>query len=96
MNIQVNNMAAKWYKEELDMENSSFLRYFVRYGGKGHIPGFSLGIKQESPEYIHTSVKVNGITFFIEESDKWYFDGVDLLVDFDTKLNEPVFTYQPN
>ena len=34
---------------------------------------------------------VDGVTFFVEDSDQWYFDGRDLTVDLDEKSGEPVF-----
>ncbi|WP_163170535.1 hypothetical protein [Bacillus sp. NSP9.1] len=36
-------------------------------------------------------VLFDGITFFIEESDVWYFDGHDLLVTYNESSEEPVF-----
>ena len=34
------------------------------------------------------------VNFFIEENDQWYFDGYDLIVDFDEKLQEPKYVYK--
>ncbi len=83
-----------WYRTELDIDELKALRFFVRYGGVGgKIPGFSLGIRSEQPEAIHASTKSNGITFFIEEADAWYFEGCDLEIKFNRQLNEPEFHY---
>lgn len=87
--------AFSWYKDELDLNEQTSIRFFVRYGGiGGQVPGFSLGISEVEPENLHTSIKMNGIIFFIEEDDLWYFEGKDLIITFDEQLKEPRFTYQ--
>lgn len=79
MNMKVTKGALDWYKEELDLETGDHVRFFVRYGGCSNVQkGFSLGILKDRPMNIGTSTEVEGITFFIEESDLWYFDNHDL------------------
>lgn len=95
MNINISKETAQWYKQELGLETSSFVRFYVRYGGiGGNIPGFSLGLSVEKPSNIHTQVTVEDITFYIEESDEWYFDGKDLFVSLNSHTKEPQFTYK--
>ncbi|GAA0338217.1 HesB/YadR/YfhF family protein [Oceanobacillus oncorhynchi subsp. oncorhynchi] len=94
MEITVSEQAAKWYKEELDLQNEKNIRFFPRYGGVGgRIAGFSLGIKAEAPENESASTSVEGIHFFIEESDDWYFEGADLSVSYDETQKEPKIEY---
>lgn len=94
MQIQITDEAINWYKEELNIQSDDAVRFFVRYGGVGgRIPGFSLGINVESPQTVHTSVTKNGFTFFIEETDAWYFENSNLTVQMDEELQEPEFIY---
>lgn len=94
MEIKVTSEATKWYEQELDVSEGDSIRFFVRYGGVGgRIPGFSLGINLEEPTSVHTSTSINGITYFIEEMDAWYFDGNNLTVQLDKTLQEPQFRY---
>lgn len=93
MNIQVSLGAADWYKEELGIDGNAYLRLYVRYGFGGFVPGFSLGIKLDSPEEIHASHETDNITFFIEEKDEWYFGGKDLHISLNTEKDEPEFHY---
>ncbi|GAA0611669.1 HesB/YadR/YfhF family protein [Virgibacillus siamensis] len=95
MNLHISENAAKWYKQELDIETSANVRFFVRYGFGGIVPGFSLGVGFDEPVTIHASHESAGITFYIEEKDAWYFDGNDLSVQMNNKLNEPEFKYKP-
>lgn len=92
MNLHITTDAAKWYKEELSITTTGFVRFFPRYGFGGHIPGFSIGINQEEPDSIFTSVEVENITFYVESKDAWYFDDVEKLsIELNKKLNEPEF-----
>ncbi len=95
MEIKITEAATNWYERELDVGTGDALRFFVRYGGVGgRIPGFSLGITTEQPDAILTSTEVNGITYFIETADAWYFENNDLIIDLDEQLDEPQFTYK--
>lgn len=53
-----------------------------------------LGVSKDEPRQIGVSAEKDGITFFVEESDVWYFDGHDLLVTYNESAEEPVFEYQ--
>jgi len=87
--------AAHWYKNELDLNEESYLRFHVHYGGVGgNVPGFSLGIAIEEPSHMHTSVKIGQTVFYIEESDVWYFENKNLIITLDEQLNEPQITYE--
>lgn len=96
MNLTVSEKAAKWYKEELHLDNELHsIRFFVRYGGVGGLlPGLSLGIKADTPSSPLDQDEVLGLIFFIEDEDDWYFDGHDLFVGFDEMLGEPSFEYK--
>ncbi|GGC88774.1 hypothetical protein GCM10007216_19440 [Thalassobacillus devorans] len=94
MEIEVTEQAAKWYEEELEISSGAAIRFLVRYGGSGGLqPGFSLAIQMDEPEEPAASTQINGITFFVEASDAWYFDDKSLKVDYNSKWEEPEFNY---
>ncbi|MBU7592323.1 HesB/YadR/YfhF family protein [Metabacillus halosaccharovorans] len=94
MKITIDNKAADWYINELQLEEGDTVQFFVRYGGCSNVQkGFSLGVVKQNPEEIGTSVESKGITFFVENRDLWYFDQHDLHVDLDEDAEEPVFQY---
>jgi uncharacterized protein YneR len=95
MNIQISSAAAAWYKQELNLKNGDFVRFYVRYGGFSPVQkGFSLGISSDEPNDIGANTTVDGITFYVEEKDLWYFDDHDLIVDLHKKYEEPVLDYK--
>nr|WP_263326682.1 HesB/YadR/YfhF family protein [Neobacillus sp. Marseille-Q6967] len=94
MNIKISNEAAAWYKQELDLKSGDYVQFFARYGGCSTVQkGFSLGVSTEEPMDIGAKTVVDGITFYIEQKDLWYFDNHDLEVEFKAEYGEPVFLY---
>ncbi|MFC5734472.1 HesB/YadR/YfhF family protein [Cytobacillus gottheilii] len=94
MNIQVSDTAAQWYIKEMDLSKGDYVRFFARYGGCSTVQqGFSLGISNEEPYNTGASIEKDGITYFIEEKDLWYFDQHDLKVDYDEGADEPIYQY---
>lgn len=95
MNLTVTKEAAQWYEEELDIDDTTDLRFYVRYGGVGGLqPGFSLAIKLQEPAEPIAETTTGSIHFFIEADDEWYFDQHSLEVSFDSKWEEPSFEYK--
>ncbi|WP_164668883.1 HesB/YadR/YfhF family protein [Virgibacillus doumboii] len=93
MNLSVTENAAKWYKSEFEIEQSAQVQFFVRYGFGGIIPGFSLGVRLDKPVDIYASCESEGITFFIDSKDAWYFDDKNLKIQLDEQTDEPEFIY---
>lgn len=93
INIQITTEAVNWYKTELEMKNNTHIRYFVRYGDGGNIPGFSLGIRFEQPIDLHTSTEKEGIVFFVESKDLWYFEDKNLDITLNKEMMEPRLSY---
>jgi len=97
MQISVTKPASNWFVQEMDLEPGSAVRFYVRYGGFGGIKeGFSLGISAEMPNDPIASEEVQGITYFVERSDAWYFEGVDLNVKYSRKWDDIQYEYPPH
>lgn len=95
MKIQIKNKALEWYKKELDLKAGDFVRFYARYGGCSTVQsGFSLGIAVEEPNDLGVKTVEDGITFYIEEKDLWYFDNHDLVIDYVDIYDEPTFQYE--
>ena len=56
--------------------------------------GFSIGMSVELPEHPVKKEVIEGILFFIDEADEWFFKGYDLEVDYDETLDEPVYHFK--
>ena len=94
MEIIVDEKAAGWYIDELQLQKGDMVQFFVRYGGCSNVQkGFSLGVVKQMPEDIGCSTESKGITFFVENRDLWYFDNHNLRVELDEEVDEPTFNY---
>ncbi|WP_173916409.1 HesB/YadR/YfhF family protein [Halobacillus sp. Marseille-Q1614] len=95
MKLQVTEEAASWYEKELEINDESYIRFYVRYGGSGGLqPGFSLAIMQDQPREPIAEEKVNNVRYFIEAKDEWYFDDYSLKVSLHEGSQEPEFIYE--
>lgn len=95
MQIHLTDKAAEWFHNEMFLEKGDYVRFYVRYGGSSPIQhGFSLGVNKETPIDVGVLHERNGIKYFIETRDTWYFDGHDLYVDYNEKLDEPSYEYK--
>ncbi|WP_077213008.1 HesB/YadR/YfhF family protein [Bacillus dakarensis] len=92
MKIKISEKASAWYKEEMYVTEGDHIRFFARYGGFSTVhPGYSLGMSKDEPFDLGIETIIDGVHFFIEEKDLWYFDGHDLLVDVNPKIGEPEY-----
>ena len=95
MEIKVTKDAIEWFHHEFELSTNKYMRIFVRYGGCGSIQqGFSLGLIQESPKNEAVLANEEGLSFFIEEEDLWYFEGKDVTIDYDKHTDEIEFIHQ--
>lgn len=95
MEIKLTDRAAEWFESEMSLHSGDFVRFYVRYGGSSPIQqGFSLGVNKEEPMDPGIEMEKNGITYFVETRDVWYFDQYDLVVDYDEKQDEPIYDYK--
>lgn len=94
MQINISPDAFEWFQKEMEVEAGDHVRFFVRYGGASKIqPGFSLGVTKDKPHEIAVKVEQDGVVYFIEETDLWYFDGHDLHVTVNDDLHELDYSY---
>ncbi|SDM46176.1 HesB/YadR/YfhF family protein [Sediminibacillus halophilus] len=94
--ISITQPAAKWYIKELDLSDGDAVRFYARYGGHGGLHrGFSLALAIEQPKDPVFHTESLGITFFVEESDAWYFEGYNLHIKYKRKHEEVEFSFEP-
>lgn len=95
MKLTVESQAATWFKEEVGLPEGAGVRFLVKvYGCSPVNSGFSLALETNYPHNPSVVFRSdNGILFFIEESDEWFFDGHDLRVSYDEQLKEPKYIY---
>ena len=90
MELTVTDVAKKWFQSEIDLPENYGIRFFGKvYGSTEVHDGFSIGMSVEQPDRPLKELTVDGLLFFIDEADEWFFKGYDLVVDYDPELDEP-------
>ncbi|WLR59861.1 HesB/YadR/YfhF family protein [Guptibacillus hwajinpoensis] len=94
MKMTITKPALNWFKREMDLEKGDNLRFFVRVGGCSTVQdGFSLGMTVEEPTEPALTLEEEGITFFVEQKDIWFFEDQDFAVKFSRKKEEIEFVH---
>lgn len=97
MNIQVTEEALRWFKEEMEASIGDTIRFYARYGGSSPFhEGFSLGMNREEPHDLGVQKEIDGIYFYIERDDLWFFNDHDLIVDVSQETDELKYNYSKN
>lgn len=97
MKIMISEKALQWFKDEMEVGANDYIRFYARYGGSSPFhEGFSLGMNRETPHDVAVETVKDGIHFYIENDDLWFFNDHDLYVDLNEKLDELVYDYKKN
>jgi len=95
MNIALTDEALHWFKREMEVETGDTIRFYARYGGSSPFhEGFSLGMTREEPIEIGVKTVIDGVTYYIDEKDLWFFNNYNLHVDIDATNDEIKYDYR--
>ncbi|MFD1030641.1 HesB/YadR/YfhF family protein [Metaplanococcus flavidus] len=94
MEIKISEDAFKWFQEEMEVAEGEAVRFYVRYGGSGLQPGFSLGVTKDQPDETAAEVEKDQVVYFVEQKDLWYFDSHNLTVTVNDELDELDYSYE--
>ena len=95
MEITITDQALNWFKEEVEVEAGNKVQFNVQIYGTSPIrEGYSLAFKLDNDDSKKSvSVEKDGIEFYVEEQDVWFFDGYDLKVAYDEDKEEVKYAY---
>lgn len=75
MNISIDEKAFSWFNQEFELSKPFSIRMFPQYGGFGvKHRGYSLAFSAEEATSAVFTKEIEGITFFVEDIDIWFFD----------------------
>ncbi|MFJ7922011.1 HesB/YadR/YfhF family protein [Lysinibacillus fusiformis] len=95
MKIALTDEALQWFKHEMEVEPGDTIRFYARYGGSSPFhEGFSLGMTREEPIAIGAEAVIDGVTYYIDEKDLWFFNDHNLHVNVDASLDELQYEYR--
>lgn len=94
MKITVSKQAQEWFAREMGISETRGVRFLSKvYGCSPIHESFSLAIEVNEPSHPYAIVKEQGISYFIETGDEWFFEGYDFEVGYNTELDEPEYHY---
>jgi uncharacterized protein YneR len=95
MLISVDEKAVTWFAKEFDNSHSLNIRMFPQYQGFGQKhKGYSLAFSAEAPTNAGYTKEINGITFFIEGNDVWFFEDTKTYLSFNEQFDELEISFQ--
>ncbi|PLR94122.1 HesB/YadR/YfhF family protein [Bacillus sp. T33-2] len=93
--ITINDSAYKWFETEFHAQKPFFIRLYPQYAGFGvQNKGYSLAFSLEKPEIAAQQQEIDGITFFVESNDEWFFNDTDLEIQYSYSDKEIVAAYK--
>lgn len=95
MKIIVEDTALDWFQQEIGLKKGDMVRFYPQiYGSSPVQDKFALGLAIDSLP-IDMAVRSDraGITFYVEDTDLWFFNGHDLTISYNLKKEELEFAY---
>lgn len=97
MKLTITPRAQEWFKTEVGVTKENGIRFYGKIYGKTAVhEGFSIAMSVEAPDQPLIEEEIDGVTYFIEETDDWFFKGYDLIVDYDQDVDEPKYLFEEN
>lgn len=94
MKINISVPAQKWYEDNIDLKPGDGIHFYGKVYGKTNVhEGFSIAFTKEKPNKPFYEIKYDGISYFFDENDVWFFTGYDLNIDYDKDSDSPVYTF---
>ncbi|MFD1429894.1 HesB/YadR/YfhF family protein [Lacticaseibacillus mingshuiensis] len=95
MAITMTDAASKWFRDELALPAGAGIRFFGKVYGKTNVhDGFSVGMtRDDKPAEVVEDFLKDGIHYYVTAGDAWFFNGLDMAVDYDAHRDEPVYTF---
>ncbi|MDQ1147234.1 uncharacterized protein YneR [Bacillus sp. SORGH_AS 510] len=94
MFISIDEKATSWFSKEFDFNKPFSIRMFPQYAGFGEKnKGYSLAFAAEKPANAGYVQELNGITFFVEGNDVWFFEDTKTFLSVDDGMNEIHITF---
>lgn len=87
MKLTISKEAAQWFIDEFHLQDGESIKFFGSVYGPHN--GFSISIAKVEPSRPFHVTEKNGIQFYVEKNDAWFFDNADLDVSFNNTLKEP-------
>ncbi|MEH7443941.1 hypothetical protein V7201_16630 [Bacillus sp. JJ1122] len=95
MTISIDQNAYKWFEREFDTPKPFYIRLYPQYAGFGDKnKGYSLAFARETPSIPAQQQEIDGITFFVESNDTWFFEETNVEIKYSDTEQEIFALYK--
>lgn len=95
MLISIDERAASWFNREFEINKPFTIRIYPQYAGFGEKhKGYSLGFSAEAPTNAGFTKDINGITFYVEGNDVWFFEDTETYLSVNDLIDEIHITFK--
>ncbi|WP_079509271.1 HesB/YadR/YfhF family protein [Mesobacillus jeotgali] len=95
MTIKIDQDAYKWFEKEFDTPKPFHIRLYPQYAGFGDKnKGYSLAFSLEVPALAAQQQEIDGITFYVESNDTWFFNQTDVEIKYSNSAGEIFTSYK--
>ena len=75
MQLTIDKRAQAWFEEEMGVSKERGVRSVRSTDAVQFMKDYSLAVEVDAPSNPYVSVVENGITYFVETGDEWFFHG---------------------
>lgn len=94
MKLTVTAKALEWFKQEFSLKKGTGIKFYGKvYGSTQVHDNFSIGLSVDEPLNPLIQEEIEGLLFFIEKDDDWFFEDYNLIVDYNENLEEPEYQF---
>ncbi|RKQ30514.1 HesB/YadR/YfhF family protein [Oceanobacillus halophilus] len=97
MKLTISENANNWFKNELELHQGDAVRFSGKLYGKTEVhDNFSVGLRIDQPQDVLVEQTIDGVTYFIEKFDDWFFNGYDFNIEYDNQNNDIIYRFIEN
>ena len=86
LQLAITDEASRWFHRELSLPDNGETQVH---------DGFSVGMtRDDHPDQPIMAVEKDGVTYFVDPTDAWFFENLAMTVDYDAHLDEPKYEFK--
>jgi uncharacterized protein YneR len=95
MFLSLDEKAFSWFSDEFEIKAPLSIRLYPQYAGFGQKhKGYTLAFSAEVPTDVSFLKEMNGVIFYVEESDRWFFENTKTILSYDEGIREISIKYE--
>ena len=95
MEITLTDQAVQFFEKDMGLKEGQAVRFTSKVYGKTNIhEGLSVMTQLAQPKRPLITTQINGVTYFAEEADAWFYSGNSLNVEYNPNKESILFRFE--